>query len=482
MTGFSPPHGSFAALLAGEPQARASRTPVLALADLALLASAGACLATLLRHGQPLLFPGGLVQLDALSASMALLVSFLSRVILRFSATALDGDARRGWVLRRLAAATACGLVMALAGRLSVLAAGWIGMSLAVQPLMDYAGTAAARLAAVKKFAFARLADLCLLAALASLLAQCGTDEFAALPASPLPLTGLLLAGAALLKSAQFPAHLWLPDSVEAPTPVSAFLHAGVVNGGGFLAIRCAALLGPGALHLMQVIGGITVLLGAASVLVEPRLKTQLAWSTVAQMGFMMVECGFGLFAAAWLHLLAHALYKAHAFLAAGSVLRSPPAAVPARGWPRVLAVAVAGGFALVLSHSARLAPGLALSWGLLALGLVPLLAVRGAAGVAAGIAAACLAAGLFAGLHASAVALGGAFPAPPADAFSRGSAMALLAAAAALSLWPLAAAHAAHPAVLALTTRLRTGFGLPAFTDRLAIALLPPARLAERL
>ena len=144
-----------------------------------------------------------------------------------------------------------------------------------------------------------------------------------------------------MLKSAQFPVHGWLTEVMETPTPVSALLHAGVVNAGGFLLIRFAEvmLLAPGMLAALVVIGGFSALFGSLVMLTQPAVKTSLAWSTVAQMGFMILECGLALFPLALLHIVAHSLYKAHSFLASGgavervaAIRRPGPVAIPKAG------------------------------------------------------------------------------------------------------------------------------------------------------
>jgi NADH:ubiquinone oxidoreductase subunit 5 (chain L)/Multisubunit Na+/H+ antiporter, MnhA subunit len=134
---------------------------------------------------------------------------------------------------------------------------------------------------------------------------------------------GGLFVLAAMTKSAQFPFHSWLPDTMEAPTPVSALMHAGIINAGGFLVIRLSPLvvLSPAALGMLAMIGAITALLGGVVMLSQTSVKRSLAFSTIAQMGFMMLQCGLGGFSAALLHIVAHSLYKAHAFLSSGSVL-----------------------------------------------------------------------------------------------------------------------------------------------------------------
>ena len=134
---------------------------------------------------------------------------------------------------------------------------------------------------------------------------------------------GMLYVLGAMTKSAQFPFHSWLPDTMEAPTPVSALMHAGIINAGGFLVIRLSPLiaLSHSALGLLALVGAFTALFGGLVMLTQTSIKRALAFSTIAQMGFMMLQCGLGAFSAALLHIVAHSLYKAHAFLACGSVL-----------------------------------------------------------------------------------------------------------------------------------------------------------------
>jgi len=173
----------------------------------------------------------------------------------------------------------------------------------------------------------------------------------------------LLLAGAALLKSAQFPFHSWLPEVMETPTPVSALLHAGIINAGGFLIVRFAdvMLLSAVSLHLLAIVGGFTALFGAVVMLTQTSIKVSLAWSTVAQMGFMMLQCGLGAFSLAVLHIVAHSLYKAHAFLSSGSVIDIARASwVPDKTPPRASQVLLALALALVLYAGLGAAIGLA--------------------------------------------------------------------------------------------------------------------------
>lgn len=131
----------------------------------------------------------------------------------------------------------------------------------------------------------------------------------------------LIIVLALMTKSAQFPFHIWLSGTIEAPTPVSAMLHAGIVNAGGFLVNRLAPLYGssPTTLYILFAIGVFTALIGALTMLTQSSIKRILVYSTMGQMGYMVMECGLGAFALAVFHLCAHGLFKATLFLNSGT-------------------------------------------------------------------------------------------------------------------------------------------------------------------
>jgi NADH-quinone oxidoreductase subunit L len=133
----------------------------------------------------------------------------------------------------------------------------------------------------------------------------------------------LLLFIGAMSKSAQFPIHIWLPRSLYAPTPVHALLHAGIINAGGFLINRLAPLYGLSSttLHVAFVVGMVTAVLGATMMLAQNDIKKTLGFSTIGQMGYMIMECGLGAFSLAIFHLVAHGLFKATVFLNCGNVI-----------------------------------------------------------------------------------------------------------------------------------------------------------------
>ncbi|XOV91245.1 MAG: proton-conducting transporter membrane subunit [Bacteroidota bacterium] len=275
------------------------------------------------------------VRLDAVSAIMYLMIALLSLVILKFSINYLDGDQRQGIFLGRLAAALGSVELLVLSGNLGILFFSWVATSLSLQRLLVfYNERPGAIIAAKKKFVVARLSDLFLLIAIIFTFNQFGTgelsvifDQVSKLSIGSLPfnieIACIFFALAAIFKSAQFPTHGWLVEVMETPTPVSALLHAGLINAGPFLIIRLAYLFSAAtnAPLILMIIGSITAIFGSLVFLTQTSIKTTLAYSSVAHMGFSLMMCGFGAYPAAMLHLVAHSFYKAHSFLSSGSVI-----------------------------------------------------------------------------------------------------------------------------------------------------------------
>lgn len=270
------------------------------------------------------------LQADGLAVWMALMVAFVGWVILRYAEHYLRGDPVRDrflpWFLTTLASV----LFLIFTNNLLVLAGAWIGVSLALHHLLTlYHDRPEARLAAFQKFIVSRVGDVCVIAGIWLLYLHYGTFHLPvmlvsagdALQSSPaLEWASVFLAVAAVLKCAQVPFHGWLLRVMEAPTPVSALLHAGVINLGGFLWLRLFPVFdGFTVGHLILLtVGGITAVVGVLTMMSQASVKHALAWSTSAQMGFMLFEIGMGAYTLAFLHLLAHSLYKAHSFLASG--------------------------------------------------------------------------------------------------------------------------------------------------------------------
>ena len=139
-----------------------------------------------------------------------------------------------------------------------------------------------------------------------------------------LTLAGVGLFMGAMGKSAQFPLHIWLPDAMEGPTPVSALMHAAtMVAAGVYLSVRIFPLLTPDALLVVAYVGGFTALFAASIAITQNDIKKVLAYSTVSQLGYMILAVGTGVYTAAFFHLLTHAMFKANLFYGSGSVIHS---------------------------------------------------------------------------------------------------------------------------------------------------------------
>ena len=266
-------------------------------------------------------------------AWLSLLVQVLGSVIGAFSMRYLEGEPKPIRFVRGLAGVLASVQWLVLADHWLILIAAWSATGMFLETLLCfYADRPFALLAAHKKRLADRVADGLLL--LAAVLAGWSVGQgslsglrthLAAEPSSLLlEVSAVCLVLAVILRTALLPVHGWLIQVMEAPTPVSALLHAGVVNLGGFVLIRLSPLLeaSPLAKGLLVAVGLISAALAGLVMLTRVSIKVRLAWSTVAQMGFMLMECGLGLYSLALLHLIGHSIYKAHAFLRSSSIVR----------------------------------------------------------------------------------------------------------------------------------------------------------------
>ncbi|RYZ00114.1 MAG: NADH-quinone oxidoreductase subunit L, partial [Comamonadaceae bacterium] len=263
---------------------------------------------------------------------VAVLVQLLGTVIGSFSSRYLRGEPGQSHFVSAFAGVLAAVHLLLLAGHWLVLIAAWAAIGIALQRLLCfYPDRPFALLAAHKKRLADRLADVLLIVAAALAWSEVGSGAFVDLwrhleagpPAVALQASAICLALAVVLRTALLPVHGWLMQVMEAPTPVSALLHAGVVNLGGFVLILFAPLLEavPLARWLLVGLGLATAMLAGLVMLTRISIKVRLAWSTAAQMGFMVMECGLGLYTLALLHLIGHSLYKAHAFLSASGAV-----------------------------------------------------------------------------------------------------------------------------------------------------------------
>jgi len=304
------------------------------------------------------------------TALLGLLTTGVGLVVQSFASRNLQGDlfGRRFFVLASLL--TAATTSVAFAATLGLLCASWILAGLALAALITHRATwQPARRSARRTLRSLWVGDGALL--VATLLAVVSVGEIdlrspagaaeelanASIPVlggNVLAAVAVLLAVAGISRSALVPVHQWLPCTIAAPTPVSALLHAGVVNGAGMLLVRLAPVFGASvaATHLAFAAGAITACYATTVMLVRSDVKGNLAWSTAGQMGFMTVQVAIGALPAALVHIVGHGMYKAALFLGAGGSVtahhrhRNRPA-------PDVVARSVRLGVALLVPSAA---------------------------------------------------------------------------------------------------------------------------------
>jgi NADH:ubiquinone oxidoreductase subunit 5 (subunit L)/multisubunit Na+/H+ antiporter MnhA subunit len=274
---------------------------------------------------------------DRTGAILVVLTTAVAVIVQSFASRSLHGDpraARFHWLALLLTAATS---VVAVAATSSLLVLAWLATSAVLVALIGHRAPWPQAVAARRRAAWSFLVgDAVLVLALLATVGTVGdvdlrsvataTAELDGQDLGPFPALGLvavLLVLAGVARSALVPVHRWLPATLAAPTPVSALLHAGVVNGAGVLLLRFSTPFGSSvtAMSLAFVIGTATAFLATSVMLVRTDVKGALVWSTSGQMGFMVMQLGVGAFAAALFHIVGHALYKAALFLGAGGAI-----------------------------------------------------------------------------------------------------------------------------------------------------------------
>lgn len=267
---------------------------------------------------------------DRLSSLLLLLVFGVSTVVQLFALRYLACDRRSGWFTAATGLLTSASAGLMTAGTLIGLAVSWTVAGAALCLLLaTYWELPAARDGVRRTVTAFLIGDAALWSAVATITLLRGNRSLSTLNAdlignsSTLAVITALIVVAALSRSAQIPFHRWLPATLAAPTPVSALLHAGVVNAGGVLLVRLSPIVSgsPVAMGMAFTAGLVSMVYGAVVMLTKSDIKGSLAYSTMAQMGFMIVTCGLGLSAAAVFHLVGHGFYKATLFLSSGSAI-----------------------------------------------------------------------------------------------------------------------------------------------------------------
>lgn len=296
-----------------------------------------------------------LISLNTLSLLLCCLILLVSFVVHRFSLRYMDGDRLYWRYFCNLAAITLSAVVMVLADNLFLFWLSWSLSNLLLIVLMVHKREWTAAINSGRlTFNTLLVGSISLLAAFMLITFSADTASIQALNQKDMISSSVfipvmtLITLAALTQSAIWPFHRWLISSLNSPTPVSALMHAGLVNGGGILIVKFAPLFAASShlLIIVFVLGAISAFLGTVWKLMQHDIKKMLACSTLAQMGFMMMQCGLGLFAAAVAHLCWHGLFKAYLFLSSGSVVAQTRNEHKAHAYkPLLFLIASSGGF-----------------------------------------------------------------------------------------------------------------------------------------
>ena len=266
---------------------------------------------------------------DRLGLLISTYILLVSLVVHKFSINYMSDDPgfRRFFVLLDLTTANL--LILVTAGNLVLIAMSWSLMGVLVYLMLNHN----TRSENAKRFSTYTLithmiADIPLMTAFFLIYRATGSltlPEIFSVGGETAALVTVLLILSAAIKSAQFPFHLWIVYSMEGPTPVSALMHAGIVNAGAFLVNRFAPLFvhDQWGLQIAFVIGSVTAVIGSALMLIQNDVKRSLGYSTVGQMGYMIMEIGVGAFALGVYHMMAHGIFKATLFLYSGNVIHN---------------------------------------------------------------------------------------------------------------------------------------------------------------
>ena len=271
---------------------------------------------------------------DNITVIMLLVVSLISTCTHIFSLKYLKGDIRYSRYFAYLGLFTFSMNGIVLANNLISMYMFWelVGVSSYLLIGHWFEKESAAN-AAKKAFLTNRVGDIGFFIGIMILYTAIGSFAFAdiftgvangMIAGTALTLAGIGLFMGAMAKSSQFPLHIWLPDAMEGPTPASALMHAAtMVAAGVYLTVRIFPLLTPDALLVVAYIGGFTALFAATIAVTQNDIKKVLAYSTVSQLGYMILAVGTGVYTAAFFHLLTHAMFKANLFYGSGSVIHS---------------------------------------------------------------------------------------------------------------------------------------------------------------
>ena len=273
-------------------------------------------------------------RLDGAAMVVLPLITLMAAIVAQFAVNYMAADRRPVVFTRRFLLLLASILGVAVSADAVIFVGFWVATGPLLAALIGHVrgwpAAAAARRRTIRSF---WLGDSALILGVGILVGVTGTSSIAGIAqnvaAAPAWLVHVALAGVlagGLVRSAIYPAAGWLLTSMTAPTPVSALMHAGLVNAGGLVVALWLPVLqaAPTLFHILFVIGATTAVIGSMSMLLRPDVKRALGASTMSQMGFMIMQCGLGAMAHALYHMVAHGLFKATLFLGAGGMVGTP--------------------------------------------------------------------------------------------------------------------------------------------------------------
>jgi NADH-quinone oxidoreductase subunit L len=277
------------------------------------------------------------IKIDNITALMLIVVNLISFLVHIFSIEYMNGDKRYTRYFAYLGLFTFSMLGIVLTHNLLMMYIFWELVGLSSFLLIGFwFEKKSASDAAKKAFIVNRIGDIGMFAGILILFTQYKTFTFDVIyrqmSAGNIPfnsnmmltIAGILIFMGAVGKSAQFPLHVWLPDAMEGPTPVSALIHAAtMVAAGVYLVVRIFVMLTADAMLVIAIVGAITSFLAASIAMTQNDIKKVLAYSTVSQLGYMIMSLGVGAYVFAFFHLVTHAFFKAGLFLGSGSVIHS---------------------------------------------------------------------------------------------------------------------------------------------------------------
>ena len=274
------------------------------------------------------------ILVDPISLTMMLIITGVGGLIVWYSIGYMKGEDEERRYFAYMAFFVFAMLMLVMGGNLLLLLVGWGLVGLASYLLIGFYHDRPEAVAAAKKaFIMNAIGDATMALGLFLLIAKTGTLDFSTtfydastgqLSSSTVNLVALGLLGGAVAKSAQLPLHTWLPDAMEGPTPVSALIHAAtMVTAGVYLIVRTHSIFeaAPNVQHLSAIIGGVTIVVAGVIALVQWDIKRVIAYSTMSQIGYMVMAAGIGAYGYAMFHLMTHAFFKALLFLSAGVII-----------------------------------------------------------------------------------------------------------------------------------------------------------------